>query len=55
VIPRLWYVSDGVRASGGRPLGWVCDAAARGGVEGVLLREPALELGALCAALEPLR
>ncbi len=58
MIPRLWYVSDGVRASGGRPLEWICDAAARGGVDGVLLRAPVLaarELRALCDGLAALR
>jgi thiamine-phosphate pyrophosphorylase len=58
VIPRLWYVTDGARASGARPLADVIAAAARGGVEAVLLRERTLdarELAALCCALAPLR
>jgi thiamine-phosphate pyrophosphorylase len=58
VIPRLWYITDGERARGARPLVDVIHAAARGGVGAVLLRELALgarELGALCRALEPLR
>ena len=58
MIPRLWYVSDGARASGARPLGAVIAAAARGGAQAVLLRERALaarEIGALCRELAPLR
>ena len=58
MIPRLWYISDGARASGARPLRDVIEAAARGGAQAVLLRERALgarELGALCDALAPLR
>ncbi len=57
MIPRLWYVSDGARASGGRSLAAVIEAAARGGAQGVLLRErlEARELAALCRGLAPLR
>jgi thiamine-phosphate diphosphorylase len=58
VIPRLWYITDGARASGGRPLIEVIAAAARGGVEAVLVRERGLsvrELGVLCRELRPLR
>jgi len=40
VIPRLCFMSDGPRSTGGRPLLDVIEALARGGVELVVLREP---------------
>lgn len=58
MIPRLWYVTDGERGTGGRPLRSVIEQAAAGGVEAVLLRErslSAVELAALVTALAPLR
>jgi hypothetical protein len=39
LIPRLCFMSDGPRSSGGRPLLDVIEALARGGVELVVLRE----------------
>ena len=39
MIPRLCYLSDGPRGTGGRPLLDVIEALARGGVELVVLRE----------------
>jgi len=58
VIPRLVYITDGERGTGGRPLAAVIAAAARGGVEAVVLRERALDdraFGELVAELQPLR
>jgi thiamine-phosphate pyrophosphorylase len=40
VNPRLCFISDGPRSTGGRPLLDVIEALARGGVELVVLREP---------------
>jgi thiamine-phosphate pyrophosphorylase len=39
LIPRLCFMSDGPRSTGGRPLLDVIEALARGGVELVVLRE----------------
>lgn len=58
MVPRLCYVTDGVRGTGGRELAQVIGCAARGGVELVVLRERALGDTAWCelaARLEPLR
>jgi thiamine-phosphate pyrophosphorylase len=58
VIPRLCFVTDGERATGGRPLLEVIRGAAAGGAGAVIVREPALEareIGALCDALRPER
>ena len=58
MIPRLWYVTDGERGTGGRPLIGVIEQAVAGGVGAVLLRErglPTRDLLALIAALSPLR
>ena len=58
MIPRLWYWTDSKRGTAGRELAEVIEAAARGGVGGVVLREPALaieELAALLDRLRPLR
>jgi thiamine-phosphate pyrophosphorylase len=58
VIPKLCYVTDGARGTGGRKLAEVNRAAARGGVDLVVLRERALSDTGWCelaAALEPLR
>ncbi len=58
MIPRLWYVTDGVRGTGGRPVEDVIQAGARGGVGAVLLREFDLceqAFERLLARLEPLR
>jgi thiamine-phosphate pyrophosphorylase len=58
MIPRLVFVTDGARGSGGRPLQDVIARAFEGGVEAVILRERGLEDAALCAhieALAPLR
>ena len=58
MIPRLCYITDGRRGTGGRPLAEVIQQAARGGVELVILRErtlPGGEYGALIEALLPLR
>lgn len=57
-IPRLGYVTDGSRGTGGRKLAEVIRAAARGGVELVVLRERGLsdtDWCALAAELVPLR
>ena len=43
MIPRLCYITDGERGTGGRPLWEVIGDALRGGVELVILREPQLE------------
>jgi len=58
VIPRLWYVSDGARGTGGRPIADVVRAAVEGGVEAVLLRlleESGRQACALLDDLAPLR
>lgn len=58
MIPRLVYITDGERGTAGRPLAGVIAAAARGGVEAVVLRERGLcdrAFGELVAALAPLR
>ncbi len=58
MIPRLVYISDGERSTAGRPLVAVIAAAARGGVEAVVLRERSLDDAAfaeLVMALQPLR
>ena len=58
MIPRLWYITDTARGSGGRPLAEVIARAAAGGVGAVVLRERSLEtaaLGQLIEDLEPLR
>ena len=58
MIPRLWYMTDGPRGTGGRPLVRVIERAVAGGVGGIVLRERELD-GAgwreLLAALQPLR
>jgi len=57
-LPRLWYVTDGTRGTGGRPLEGVIAAAARGGVGAVLLREfdrSGSEFESLLGVLAPLR
>ncbi|MEE9281629.1 MAG: thiamine phosphate synthase [Myxococcota bacterium] len=43
MIPRLCYMTDGERGTGGRPLAEVLGGAARGGVQLVVLREPRFE------------
>ena len=56
--PRLAFITDGDRGTGGRPLLQVIEQACAGGVEAVVLRErllPDLALAALCRALQPLR
>lgn len=58
MIPRLWYLTDGERGTGGRDQLEVIRQAVEGGVEAVLLRErarPDAEIGALIRSLEPLR
>lgn len=58
MIPRLCYLTDGARGTGGRPLPEVARQAVRGGVEMVVIRERGLSgarLGALAEALLPLR
>lgn len=58
MIPRLWYITDGARGTGGRPLRHVIERAVAGGVEAVVLRELALqthELVVLIESLLPLR
>lgn len=58
MIPRLWYISDGVRGTAGRPLLEVIEAAAGAGLRAVIVRETGLptgELAALIEALLPLR
>lgn len=57
MIPRLCYISDGVRGSGGRPLAQVLESAARGGLELAVLRErlEGSEWEALLEAMAPLR
>jgi thiamine-phosphate pyrophosphorylase len=53
VIPRLFYVTDGERGTGGRAQHEVIRAAFEGGVEAVIVREP--EPGDLLERLAPLR
>lgn len=53
-VPRLWYISDGERGTGGRPLAEVVESAQGGGVEAVVVRERALETAALARLLEAL-
>jgi thiamine-phosphate pyrophosphorylase len=58
VIPRLCYISDGERGTGGRPLRDVLVRLARGGVRLVILREPdakAAEVADWMQALAPFR
>jgi thiamine-phosphate pyrophosphorylase len=57
-VPRLCYMTDGARGTGGRKLAEVIRAAARGGVELVVLRERALSDTGWCELaleLEPER
>jgi thiamine-phosphate pyrophosphorylase len=58
VIPRLFYITDSQRGSGGRDLREVVEQAQRGGVDAVIVRERALSsaaLGELLLQLTPLR
>ena len=58
VIPRLCYITDAERGTGGRPLAEVLKDSARAGVELVVLREPQLEGSeweALLQQIGPLR
>jgi thiamine-phosphate pyrophosphorylase len=58
LVPRLCFVTDDARGTGGRELSAVIHEAARGGVELVVLRERALadtDWCELVARLEPLR
>ena len=58
MIPRLCYITDAERGTGGRPLAQVLKDSARGGVELVVLREPQLEGSeweALFQQIAPLR
>jgi thiamine monophosphate synthase len=58
VIPRLCYISDRERGTGGRPLRGVIQQAVEGGVGLVVLRErslPDAKIGALLDSLAPLR
>jgi thiamine-phosphate pyrophosphorylase len=58
VIPRLCYITDRERGTGGRPLADVLESSARGGVDLVVLREPKLdaaEWGSLLEQIAPLR
>lgn len=58
MIPRLAYLTDGARGTGGRPLLPVIREGVRGGVGMVVIRErglPDSELGSLLEALLPLR
>jgi thiamine-phosphate pyrophosphorylase len=57
VTPRLCYISDGERGTGGRPLVDVITSAAAGGVDAVVLRErlSGAAWTDLLAALAPLR
>lgn len=53
MIPRLFYITDGERGTGGRPQHEVIRRAFEGGVEAVIVREP--EPLVLLEALAPLR
>ena len=58
MIPRLCYITEGVRGTGGRPLEQVVRAALDGGPLAVVLRERELDgvvYEALIEALSPLR
>ncbi len=58
MIPRLCYITDAERGTGGRPLAEVVRDSARAGVELVVLREPQLqgsEWEALLRQINPLR
>ena len=58
MIPRLCYITDGERGTGGRPLRDVLVRLARGGVRLVILREPdakAAEVADWVEALAPFR
>lgn len=58
MIPRLCYLTDGMRGTGGRPLGEAIRRAVDGGVRMVVLRErelPDAQLAALLGELAPLR
>lgn len=58
MIPRLWYITDGLRGTAGRPISWVIRSAADGGVQGVVLRERDASTARqerLIRAVEPLR
>jgi thiamine-phosphate pyrophosphorylase len=58
VIPRLWYITDRARGTGGRSLPQVIEQGFAGGVGAVVLREPGLadhDLCALARSLAPLR
>ena len=58
MIPRICYVTDGQRGTGGRSLGWVLKRVVAAGVGLVILREPTLaaaELEELLEALGPRR
>ena len=55
MIPRLWYVTDGVRGTAGRAQAWVIEQAFRGGAGAVLLREPARSGRSWQQLLEQLR
>ena len=58
MIPRLCYITDAERGTGGRPLAEVLKDSARAGVELVVLREPQLEGSeweALLQQIGPLR
>ncbi len=58
MIPRLCYITDGARGTGGRPLPDVIERAFRGGVRLVVVRErdlPGVAFGRLLEPLEPLR
>ncbi len=54
MIPRLFFVTDGVRGTAGRALLEVIRRAAAGGVEAVIVREPSLEVRELAALFDAL-